>query len=122
VLQASPPADSFAKQAALFSLLAPFVSFGIGIFGQAAVRGSRAGAFILGCVSTFLILAGFVLGIVALCGMKKHGRKGILGKAVAGVCINGILVLGMVLAIPMFIKLANQAKAAQAQQQMEQQH
>ncbi|HEX3624039.1 MAG TPA: hypothetical protein VH280_01300 [Verrucomicrobiae bacterium] len=54
--------------------------------------------------------------------MKKHGRKGILGKAVAGVCINGILVLGMVLAIPMFIKLANQAKAAQAQQQMEQQH
>ncbi|MGA3266187.1 MAG: hypothetical protein ABSE16_05120 [Verrucomicrobiota bacterium] len=122
VIRASPPTNSFPKQAALFSFVAPFVSFGIGIFGQQAVRGSRAATIILGCVSTLLILAGFVFGIIALFGMKKYGKKGILGGAIAGVCINGFLILMMLIAIPRFMRMAQQARAAQAQQQMEQQH
>ena len=121
IIPASPSVNSFPKQAALFSILAPLVSFGIGIFGQAAVQGNRAAVLILGCVSTLLILAGFVLGVVALFGMKKHGKKGILGKAAAGVCISGFLILMMLIAIPRFARMAQQANAAQAQQ-TEQQH
>jgi preprotein translocase subunit YajC len=54
--------------------------------------------------------------------MKKYGKKGILGGAIAGVCINGFLILMMLIAIPRFMRMAQQARAAQAQQQMEQQH
>jgi len=120
VIPVSPPSNPFAKQAALFSFIAPFVSFGIGIFGQPVVRGNRMAAIILGCVSTLLILAGFVLGIIALFGMKKYGKKGILGRAIAGICINGFLILMMLIAIPRFMRMAQQARDAQAQQQMEQ--
>jgi hypothetical protein len=122
VIPECPPANSFARQAALCSVIAPFISFGIGIFGQQAVQGNRAAAVILGGVSMLLILAGFIFGIVALFGMKKHGPKGILGKALAGICINGFLILMMLIAIPMFMRMAQQAKAAQSQPPMQQQH
>ena len=118
----SPRPNSFPKQAALVSFLAPFVSFGIGIFGQQAAQGNRAAVLIIGCVSTLLILAGFVLGVVALFGTRGYGKKGILGRAIAGVCINGFLILMMLLAIPRFMRMAQQARAAEAQQQTEQQH
>jgi putative Mn2+ efflux pump MntP len=106
-----PPVNSFPKQAALFSLLAPFVGLGLSILGQPVAHG--AALFIIGCVSILLILAGFVLGIVALFGIKTHGKKGILVRALAGVCINGFLILMMLIAIP---RLVQQARAAQAQQ------
>ena len=101
------PTNSFPKQAALFSLVAPFVGFGIGIFGQQAVQGNRAAAIILGCISTLLILTGFVLGIIALFGIKKYGKKGILGRAIAGVCINGVIILLALIAIPSYARAAD---------------
>jgi hypothetical protein len=112
--------NSFAKQAALFSLLAPFVSIGINICGNQAVQGNRVGMFVLGGTCTLLILLGFVFGIVALIGMRKHGTKGILGKALAGVCLNGIILLFALIAIPAFIQTARHTKEMQ-QQKMEQQ-
>jgi hypothetical protein len=75
---------------------------------------------VLGGTSILLILAGFVLGIVALIGTRKHGRKGIFGKAVAGISINGILILFMLISIPAFKKMAEQAKEMR-RQRMEQQ-
>ena len=74
---------------------------------------------VLGATSALLILAGFVLGIVALIGTKKHGKKGIFGRAIAGICINGVIILLMLIAIPSFIKAAQRAKETQ-QQRMEQ--
>ena len=65
---------------------------------------------VLGGTSALLILAGFVLGIVALIGTKKHGRKGIFGRAIAGICINGIVIFLMVIALPSFNKAAQRAK------------
>jgi hypothetical protein len=61
-----------------------------------------------------------VFGIVALVGTKRHGRKGIFGRAVAGICINGIVILLMLVSIPVFKKMAENAKAVR-QQRMEQQ-
>jgi hypothetical protein len=115
-----PTGNSFARQAASFSLLAPLFSIGINIFGHQAVQGSRIGMIILGGTCTLLILLGFVFGIVALVGMKKHGKKGILGKAVAGVCINGAIIFLMLIAIPTFIQAARHARERR-QQRMEQQ-
>jgi len=96
--------SSFPKQAALFSLLAPLVSIVVNLVGHQAVQGNRAGMIVLGCACTLLILLVFVFGIVALVGMRKHGMRGILGKAVAGVCINGVIILLMMIAIPTFLR------------------
>ena len=75
---------------------------------------------VLGGICILLILAGFVFGIVALFGTRKHGTKGILGPAIAGVCINGILMGFMVIGIFGFINAAERAKEKQ-QQGIEQQ-
>lgn len=113
LISAALPASSFARQAALFSFLAPFVSIGTNFVGQQAVQGNRIGMLVLGGTCTLLILAGFVFGIVGLVGAKKHGREGIFGRAIAGVCINGIIILFMLISIPGFIKAAERAKERQ---------
>ena len=116
-----PSTDSFPKQAALFSVIAPLVSFGIGIFVQPQVRGNRTAMIVLGLTSMLLIISGFVLGIIALASTKKHGRVGIYGKALAGTCINGLLVLLMLISIPGLMKAMDRAKAKQRQQMEERQ-
>jgi hypothetical protein len=42
--------------------------------------------------SCLLVLSGFVLGCVALAQMKRHGRKGVLGRAATGVSLNAGLI------------------------------
>jgi len=43
-------------------------------------------------VSCLLVLSGFVLGCVALVRMRRHGRKGVLGRAATGVSLNAGLI------------------------------
>ena len=76
---------------------------------------------ILGCTAILLILAGFVLGIVALVQTKKHGKEGIFGKAIAGVCVNGLLIALMLISIPGLIKAVERAKEKQRQRLQQQQ-
>src|SRR5260370_37507129 len=109
-ISAPSPASSFARQAASFSLVAPVVSIGLNVLGHQAVQGNRMGMIVLGGTCSLLILAGFVMGIVALVGTRKHGRKGIFGRAIAGTCIKGIIVFFMLIAIPGFLKEADVAK------------
>jgi hypothetical protein len=40
-----------------------------------------------------LIAVGLVSGIVALFGVSKHGKKGILVPAIVGIIISGLLIL-----------------------------
>jgi hypothetical protein len=108
--------NSFPKQAATFSVYAPFLSFAIGIFLQPLVHGERAAMIILGLLSTLLILVGLILGIVALAATRRHGRTGIFGKAIAGTIINGLLVLLILASIPGMMKAMERAKAMQEQQ------
>jgi hypothetical protein len=121
LISAPPSASSFTRQAALFSLLASFVGIGINVLGHQSVQGNRVGMIVLGGICTLLILAGFVLGIGALIGTRKHGRKGIFGRAIAGICINGVIILFMLIAIPGFIKAAERAKEMQRQRMKQQQ-
>ncbi len=112
----APPAKSFAKQAATFSLFAPLVSFFIGIFLQPQVRGNRAGMMILGLLSTLLIIGGLILGIAALVSARRHGVQGVRGRAITGMCICGVLTLFMLLSIPVMIRAVHRARERQMQQ------
>jgi hypothetical protein len=115
IIPASSPPGALPKQAATFSLVAPFISFAIGIFLPPQVRGSRIGMIVLGLTSILLIISGLILGIVALAATKRHGRVGIFGKALAGTCINGLLVLSMLASIPALRRASENAKAMQRQ-------
>src|SRR5258707_10671687 len=65
-VQAEAPASSFPNQAALVSVVAPLFSIGVSLLGHQAVRGNRVGMLVLGGVCSLFILAGFLLGMVAL--------------------------------------------------------
>jgi hypothetical protein len=54
---------------------------------------------VLGGLNALLILAGFVLAILALFAIPRVGRDGILAPAICGLVINTILVGGMAVAI-----------------------
>lgn len=118
-----PPAKKpFAFQAAQASLLAPAIAFGIGIIVNVGIGGQSTPlvGIITGSLSILLIVTGFILGIVALASVPRYGKKGIWGRGVAGVCINGILIALMVVSIPMYKKMGERAKEMQ-RQKMEQQ-
>jgi len=118
-----PVRKPFAFQAAQASLLAPLTAIGIGILvnvGMGAQRSPLAG-IITGSISILLVVLGFIFGILALFGIRRYGKKGILGRAIAGVCINGIIIALMIFSIPMYKKMAERAKEIQRQQHMEQQ-
>jgi hypothetical protein len=50
-------------------------------------------------ISPLLCLAGFVFGIIAFFGIPKYGTKGILGHAIAGVTINGLIIFFAVIGL-----------------------
>jgi hypothetical protein len=104
--QSAEPAPStgrFARFAALFSLLTPFIIiFFFVLFITGSTRRSALAA--LGNFSFALIVAGLILGIAALTQTKRHGRKGIFGKAVTGICLNGFFLASLV-ALPFLVPL-----------------
>lgn len=46
---------------------------------------------IIELVSLLLIAVGFVFGVVALFGIRTHGKSGILAPAIVGIIINRLL-------------------------------
>lgn len=84
--------QTLGEQAARFSLYAPFVAFLIGAIGRGA--GTEPGVGIaLFSINMLLILAGFGLGIFALFSMRRYGRQYILGRAIGGLLLNGIVIV-----------------------------
>jgi len=110
----------FARSAATFSLAAPFVAMAINWFSREAVRGNRIGMMIVGCTAILLIVSGFILGVIALVRTKKCGREGIFGKAIAGVCINGLFVVAMLISFHVLTKFyIERANDIQRQKQIQ---
>ena len=107
------PDSSFPKQAAIFSLCAPFISFLISIVVRPQLQGDRIATIVLGSISSLIILAGLVFGIMALVATKRHGREGIFGRAIVGTTINGIIVISWVIFFPWMIKEIEKDKAVQ---------
>jgi hypothetical protein len=90
-----PPGKSFAHQAALGGLVAPLLAILVSVVVWVAEQTPpvpRLLPILAGGVCFMLMAAGFALGIIGLCGMKQHGPQGILGKSIAGLIINGLLI------------------------------
>jgi hypothetical protein len=118
-----PSKKPFAFQAAQASLLAPVVAIGMGILvniGLGAQPSPLVG-MITGSLGILLIVLGFVFALVSLSGVRRHGKKGILGRATAGLIINSIILALMIISIPMFKKMAERAKEIQKEKMEEQQ-
>jgi hypothetical protein len=102
------PAQSFGEQAARFSLYAPLLAFFIGIIANAS-RDKASAAMPLLIINCLLVVAGLVLGIAALVSMRRYGRQGILGRAIAGVLLNGMIVTALA-AVVLPLVLAGRVK------------
>lgn len=80
--------QSFVHQAARFSFWAPLTAVAIGFFTSSFGQTER---LIIGGINLVLVLAGFVLGVVALFGIRRHGARGILAYSLCGVVLNGLI-------------------------------
>lgn len=93
------------------SVFAPLIAIGLTIVSSAGrtnldPQSQRPVAFMVGIVNSIIILIGLICGVVALFGIRNHGKKGILGKALCGIIIP-LLLAG--LAIPNFMAARSQA-------------
>src|SRR5206468_2321039 len=81
------PGNTTFHQLAKASWVAPLIALCLGCFGNVASRGfgGAAGSILIGLVNIALILGGLTCGIIALCGVKRHGTSGILAPAIVGV-------------------------------------
>ncbi len=89
-----------AKQAALVSLLTPFIAMFLTSYLKTNAKhsGEELAPFakiIMGYCSVTLITVGFICGIVGMLGIKKHGSKEILGKSIIGIFLNGIILVSL---------------------------
>ena len=83
------PDEPFAYQAAKFACALPFVSLLIyGAVNQA--MGTRSKLVVV-AVLIFLMLIAWLLAIVALCSIPKHGSKGLLLPGTIGIGISSVL-------------------------------
>ena len=83
----TPPKTTwFSHQAAKLSWLCPIIIFVLLMFSRQ--MGARV---IIELVSLLLMVVGFVFGVVALFGIRTHGKSGILAPAIVGIIINGLL-------------------------------
>jgi hypothetical protein len=107
--ESSPTTGRFARLAALFSLFAPFIVFFIYLFlfwyMESHGRTRLATLGVIGSLPLLFILSGLALGIVALAQIKRQEHKGIFGTALAGVCINCLLLV-LLFVGPIFLTLA----------------
>ena len=105
-----PEGIQFARQAAIAALIAPLLAVVVSAANAALGQGSAASPsfkLALGVLCTLFILAGVVFSIIALAGIPAHGTRGILGKSICGLAINGLLVLFLVIG---FISGVNRAR------------
>jgi hypothetical protein len=94
------PRESFGHQAAKFSLYAPIVALALGCVLNGALSkpsdDPSAGTtrLALAAINLMLIIAGTILGVVALASMRKHGTRGILVRSIVGLFLNvGLLAM-----------------------------
>jgi hypothetical protein len=82
--------------AGLFSLLAPCLGIALYLVGWHALRESPVGMPVLGAVSLLIIGGGLIFGVFAFFSPTAEGTT---RKALAGVCINGLVILFAILSL-----------------------
>ena len=91
-----PGKKSSAHHAASASLLAPLMVIFVSVAFHAVQKDSHMppiANFVAGLCATLLLACGVACAIVGLCGIRQHGSSGILGKSLAGLVINAVLML-----------------------------
>ena len=83
---ANVPKSGWAVQMAKASWCCPVIIWVLMFVARRSI--SR---LILDLIAAVLMVAGFVLGIVALFGIPKNGTKGILAPAIVGIAFNSLL-------------------------------
>jgi hypothetical protein len=93
-LPPEPDRKSIFQQAATACLVAPgiaiFVNFAWHIT-KGASPPQRSVVLIIGTLAFLLFVSGFTLAIAALLGIRRHGKRNLLSRGVAGLIINGLL-------------------------------
>jgi hypothetical protein len=115
------PGKSIYHQAALASILAPFISIVLNMMIESSRGGRVPSRQEVLCDAIFIMLIifmGFVCGIVALCGIRKHGTAGLLWRPIIGM---SIFILLFLLAIPNFLYARKKALERREQQRLHQQ-
>ncbi len=115
------PRTSFHHKAAKYVFWALVLSFGLnlvsrGVFNAAGPEfdvARRVFGVLMGVVFVSVVPA----GIIALCGIPKHGRKGLLGPGLTGILLP-LLLVGM--AVPAFHQVRSNALEMRARQQAQQ--
>jgi hypothetical protein len=103
----------FAIQAAKASWVAPLITIVLGVAARSATANSseispgtmRTIWLVTGGLSLLIVVAGLVLGILALFGIKKHGIKGILFPSIVGILLS----LGWLYLLASAVQVARQA-------------
>lgn len=111
-----PPAGAedsgggFFRGAAKFARITPAAVIVVSALCRAGAASSGSADYHMdpkiALVCTLLIVAAFVAGLVALCGVRAYGRRGILAPAVWGLFLSGIMIVGGVAAAG-FTRTAN---------------
>jgi hypothetical protein len=97
------------QEMAQASWLAPLFAIGVN-FMLIVGQGGRVGQAnkIQMVLGPLLIVSGFILGIAALFGIRKYGKRRILAPALAGVALNLLLIVAG--AVPILLHVANRAQ------------
>lgn len=96
------------RSLARVSWMAPLVAIAINLVLSAGAGGKIGPTTIVQMiVGPLLIVGGLCLGVIALFGIRRYGRKGILVPAVAGILVNLFLVVAAL--IP-FLRLMNRSR------------
>lgn len=97
---------TFPQQAARFSCYAPVAAVGIRIITLQAEQETPFTGVIVGGLNIFLITLGFLFAIYALFSMFRNGQRGILGYAIIGLPVNGLLVVAIIFSFQNVASLA----------------
>ncbi|MGO8838707.1 MAG: tetratricopeptide repeat protein [Limisphaerales bacterium] len=107
-LPSLPPASSFYKWVATFSLLAPviviLIYLSLFLYFRANGRVWPALFVAVGLLVMLLLVSGLVLGVVTLVAVKSHERKGVFGRALVGTCLNGLFLV-LLIVVPLWLSI-----------------
>ncbi len=117
-MKSNPPplaenSGTFYRGAATLSWASVILSILTNVFLESAhLPPSRESSLTRALILLVIMLAGVVSGIVALCGIPQHGRRGLLWPVVTGL---GIWALLLAIAIPPFMNARRKALAIASQ-------
>src|SRR5258706_3300305 len=87
--------NPFYHQAAKAAWVAPLIAILLGCVTSTVRDTNPTMAIVIGATNGLLILAGFVMAIVAFFGVKRYGPAGIIAPAIVGLLINLVFIGGI---------------------------